>query len=165
MWMRSALIVLLALALSGCIGSGDKEKTPSGSFAKARGCSTLTVDDIKRLTGKKTKKRDLAPSPEIRCSSVFFLGATELAVSISERDGDARTLKRLRTEKTHEVGATTTQPVSGLGEDAFVAGKRILGFRHGDTVVILETGYTGGTQLTLKVADLKRIGELVAERL
>ena len=164
MRMRAALILLLALALTACGGSGGKKKPPSGGFAEARGCSTLTVADVERLTGKTARKRDLAPAPEIRCSSVFFRGGSELVVALTERDGDAQTLKRLRAEKIQEAGATSAQPVSGFGEGAFVAAKRILGFRKGDSVVTLETGYSG-RQLMLRVSELERIAQLVAGRL
>lgn len=151
------------LALAGC-GSSNERKTTSGGFAQARGCSTLTDTDVARVIGKRPAKRDLAPPPEdnVRCSSAFFLGGTELVVSITERAGDGGTLKRLRAAAAKD--GASVRGASGLGDGAFVAGRRVLGFQRAGSVVTLETGYTG-RRLILKVAELERLARLVAQRL
>lgn len=158
--MRHALILAAAFALAGCGGSGDKGATTG--FAKARGCSTLTESDVAKVTGTKANKRDLAPPPEerARCSTAFFRGGTELVVSVTERGGGTPTLNRVRAA----LAKGTPQRATGLGEDAFLINRRILGFRRGDDVVVLETGFSG-RRLILTVAQLQRLARLVAERL
>jgi len=164
--IRQTLILAAVLALAGCNGSdGDNNKTTATGFAKARGCSSLTAADVAEVTGEKPNKRDLASSEEgVRCSTAFFRAATELVVSITERDGDARALKRLRAAQVAEHGAGAVRPASGLGEGAFVANKRTLGFQRGDSVVILETGYAG-RRLVLTASQLEEIARMAAQRL
>jgi hypothetical protein len=162
MRMRHALILTAAFALVGCGGSGDKGATTG--FAKARGCSTLTESDVAKVTGTKANKLDLAPPPEerARCSTAFFRGGTELVVSITERDGGTPTLNRVRAALAKVEG--TPQRATAPGEDAFLINRRILGFRRGDDVVVLETGFSG-RRLILTVGQLQRLARLVAQRL
>jgi hypothetical protein len=95
---------------------------------------------------------------------VFFRGATELVVSITERDGDARTVKRLRAAEVTAHGPRSVRPAFDLGEGAFISEKRVVGFQRAGTVVTLETGYSGRRRI-LTVAELKRLAHLVAQRL
>jgi hypothetical protein len=165
-WTRPAVISAAVLVLVGCSSSSDGNKTTSNGFAKAQGCSTLTAADVAQVTRTKPSKRDLAPPPDakVRCSSAFFEGGTELVVSITERDGDTRTLKRLRAAEVSANGAGSVRPASDLGEGAFISEKRVAGFQRAGTVVTLETGYSG-RRLILTVAELERLARLVAQRL
>jgi len=161
---RHAVIFAAAiLALVGC-GSSSEPKTTSGGFPQARGCSTLTATDVARVIGKRPSRRDLAPPPEdnARCSSAFFLGGTELVISITERAGDGQTLKRVRAAAVKD--GASVRPAPGLGDGAFVAGRRVLGFQRAGSVVTLETGYSG-RRLILTVAQLERLARLAAQRL
>jgi hypothetical protein len=115
------------------------------------------------VTGRRANRRDLAPSPEdpFRCSSGFVAGGAELVVGITMWDGGAQRLGRLRRELTRSYGRSPSP--SGLGDDAFAAGGRIVGFRRGDAVIMLETGYSG-RKLILRLGELERLARLVAGR-
>ena len=166
MRVRLAVIVVAVVAVAGCNGSDDGSKKTSDGFAQAQGCSTLNASDVAEITGNKPTKRDLAPPPEekARCSSAFFEGGTELVISITEREGDARTLKRLRAAEVTAHGPRSVRAASDLGGGAFISQNRVVGFEHAGTVVTLETGYRG-RRLILSIAQLKRLARLVAQRL
>jgi hypothetical protein len=160
---RRAALLACALLCAACDGSDKESQDGSGGFPAPRGCSTLTAADIQQVTGRRASRRDLAPSPEdpFRCSSGFFAGGSELVVGIKMWDGGARRLRRLRRELTRSYGRSSSP--SGLGDDAFAAGGRIIGFRRRDAVIMLETGYSG-RKLILRLGELERLARLVAGR-
>jgi hypothetical protein len=156
-----AIVVACALVLAGCDGSDENDS----ASPEARGCSVLTADDVARVAGRTPFRRDLAPeqAARTRCSTAFFAGGSELVVSITEHTG-TRALQRLRAAQLAEHGAASVRPVPSLGKGAFVADKRILAFRRGESVVVLETGFSGRRRI-LTVAQLERLARLAAERL
>ena len=162
--MRNHYAVLAAslFVLAGCGGSHSSgQGTP-----KTRGCSSLTADDVERVANTTPHKLDLnPPRTDIRCSTVFFAGQNELIVSVTEREGGAKGLRRLRARKVAEGGAASVSPASGLGEGAFVAQGRIVSFRRGETVVTLETGYSSSGRKLLSLAQLERLARIVEPRL
>jgi hypothetical protein len=154
-----AILAVLLLAVAGC-GGGKAQPT-------TRGCSSLTAADIERITGSAPHELKLNPtaSARVRCSTVFFAGATQLVVSITERDGGAKALSRLRAMKIAERGRASVRPAVGLGDGAFLAEKRILGFRQGDRVVTLETGFDKQGKRLLTAAQLVQLAHVIAPRL
>jgi hypothetical protein len=158
-----ALLAASVFVLAGCSGShGSRQGVP-----KTRGCSSLTADDVERVANTTPHKLDLNPSPteNIRCSTVFFAGQNELIVSVTEREGGAKGLRRLRARKVAEVGAASVRPASGLGQGAFVAQGRIISFRKGETVVTLETGYSSSGRKLLTLTQLERLAQIVGPHL
>jgi hypothetical protein len=159
MRLSHAILVLALLTVAGC---GDDKSEPA-----TRGCSSLTTADIKQITGAAPRELKLNPteSADVRCSTAFFSGATALVVGITERDGGARALSRLRAMLVAEHGRASVRPAAGLGEGAFIVEKRILSFRQGDRVVTLETGFdSNGTRL-LTPAQLVQLAHVIARRL
>jgi hypothetical protein len=159
MRVHHALLVATLLVLAGCGGSAEKDR----AGPKTRGCSTLTAADVAQVFGRTPNKLDLNPPPleRVRCSTAFYGGPNEFVVTITERSGGAKTLRRLRARRS----AATVRPAPRLGESAFVAQGRLVGFRRGDSVVTLETGYNESDKLVLTVAQLERLAQIVRQRL
>jgi len=158
--MRLSLAVVVigsTLVLGGCNGSdGGRKAGPT-----THGCSTLTAADIAKVTGDTPQKRDLNPTKGsgIRCSTAFAGAGGSLVLAITEWDGDAKTLHRLRSTYVTRLGAGSVQSVPALGQGAFVARKRVLGFRRRATVTTLETGYDSSGSLVLTLAQLERLAQ------
>jgi hypothetical protein len=158
--MRLSLAVVAfgsTLVLAGCNGSDGGRNAGRSTH----GCSGLTAADIAQLTGEMPQKRDLNP-PEgsgIRCSTVFAGAGGSLVLAVTEWDGDAKTLHRVRSTYVTRLGTGSVQSVPGLGQGAFVVRKRVLGFRRGATVTILETGYDSSGRRVLTLAQLKRLAQ------
>jgi hypothetical protein len=97
---------------------------------------------------------------------MFFGGPGDIVVVITERIGGENTLKSIRAASAAQLGATHVRPVARLGPGAFVARRRILAFRRGRWVVILETGYSSTSHApVLSVAELERLARVVSGRL
>src|SRR5437773_360330 len=78
--------------------------------------------------------------------------------------GGASALARLRRAQAAQYGRL--ERLAAPGDGAYAVGGRIVGFRQGDTVVTLETGYaTTGNGTVLTVAQLERLARAVAARL
>jgi hypothetical protein len=158
-----------ALALAGCGGGSGGETSSTSPFPTAdqstrRGCAFLTVTDVARASGASVRREDLAPVPEIVCSSAY-VGAAGIVATVSELRGGLGALRRLRTAKSEELGSRTVERLPALGRGAFVARKRYLAFRRGERVIVLETGYGRQGELLLTVLELTRLAGLVSERL
>jgi hypothetical protein len=153
---------VLVLAGSGCGGSKSSRNTPM-----TRGCTSLTVEDVARVASRTPRKVDLNPSPteQIRCSTVFFAGPSELIVAVTEQDGGAKALRRLRATKVAQRGAASVRPAPSFGEGAFTAQGRLIIFRRGERVVTLETGYATSGKKVLTLAQLQRLAHIVEPRL
>jgi hypothetical protein len=156
-----ALLAASLFVLAGCGGSHSSRQETS-----TRGCSSLAADDVEQVANRTPHKLDLNPprTEHIRCSTVFFAGQNELIVSVTEREGGAKALRRFRARKVAEAGAASVRPASGLGGGAFIAQGRIISFRRGETVVTLETGYSSSGKKLLTLAQLERLAQIVGPR-
>jgi hypothetical protein len=155
------------LIVAGC-GGGGRESPSASSAAQrtARGCAFVDPEDVARVAGAASvERRDLAGYEGVVCSSAFAGGAGELVASVTELEGGAEAMKRLRAAKTAELGAASVRTEAGLGGEAFLARKRYLAFRHDDRIVVLEAGYDPQGRLTLSVPQLGRLARLIAGRL
>jgi hypothetical protein len=155
----------VAGAAAGCGGSGSHASQSSTAPRSGRECSAVSTADIGKLTGTPPQLRALgsAPGQPIVCGSLFFGTTGEIVLAVTERAGGAPALQQLRKEDGAQEGSAT--PVAPLGAGAFLAGKRILAFRHGDTVVRLEAGVQADGSGALTPPQLEQLAETIASRL
>ena len=156
--VRSALLAGV-LVLVGCGSSHGHSSVSRGE------CSSLTAEDVAAVIHSTPRSRALAGLPGERhvCGTLFSGPSGEIVVAIEERKGGAAAFARLRRTDVAQYGQL--QRISSLGKNAYAVGKRIAGFRRGDTIVRLESGFrSSGTGPVLTVAQLMRLAGTVASR-
>jgi hypothetical protein len=166
----AALLCLVAVA--GC-GSAKKDTAqPPNPFRAAEtprehGCSFVTTTDVTHVLGNEdVRRRDLAPDHGVACATAFWGGGSGAVFAVvTELDGGVQALSRLRAAKVGELGSAAVKPMPVLGPGAFLAKRRLLGFRHGQRVLVVETGYDQQGKLAISVSKLTKLARIVAARL
>lgn len=103
------------------------------------------------------------PGQQIDCGSMFFGQTGDIVVVVTQRPGGSAALAELR--KVDKLQYGSALPLSDLGPGAFAAGKRVLAFRHGDTVVRLETGIEPNGSNALSLPKLEQLARAIASKL
>jgi hypothetical protein len=166
------LLVVAVLALAGCGGGGGQSAVTTQSESGVRQplppklCSSLSAGDVTRTTGiAPVNQRGLArfPGSGRLCGTIYFDSAGSLVVQITEDAGGAAALRRLRASTEAQFSRADVRSMPAFGGGAFLARKRILAFGRAGRIVTLQTGYRANGQLSLTVAELTRLGRLVAK--
>jgi len=165
-----ALLVLAiaACALVGCTGSKGAVSSSTGPIGPpAASCAGLTADRVARIAGMAAvNSRPIAPAPgsRQRCAVAFFDGAGGLVLLVRARTGSPADLRKAAALAAGAGGVTAerVRPLSGLGDGAFISGRRLIGFRHAGQVVTVETGYSSSGQLSLDVHRLVALARAAA---
>ena len=125
----------------------------------------MSTDDVGKLLGNPAQVRALGSGPgqPITCGSMFFDSSGAIVVVVTQFQGGAVTLRGLRRSDATAQGST--RPLPALGADAFRAGKRVVVFRHGDTVVRIEAGVSASGSGALTPAQLEALGKTVEAHL
>jgi hypothetical protein len=164
------------LALAGCGSSHHQPPAPSptpaptqtGSTGGGTHCAGLSTAAIQRLTAAgRVTAQDLAPDPGTRrfCGTAFVDGSGGLIVQVKAAAGSAADLRRsARFAATSAGGARPERirPLAGFGAGAWLAGRRVIGFRRAGRVVTVETGYNTAGRLSVPVRRLKGIARAAA---
>jgi hypothetical protein len=167
------MLVIAAVALGGCTGSEGASSTgttpPPGSVGgpPVASCAGLTADRVAQLAGMSSlNARAIVAQPgsKQRCGVIFFDDAGGLVLQVRAVTGDAGDLKQTARIAASSGGATPerVRPVQGLGNGAFMSGRRLIGFSRAGQVVTVETGYTTAGQLALDVHQLAALAQAAA---
>jgi hypothetical protein len=165
-------VLVTLLAVAGC-GGGKQAAVTTQTHSSVpkplppRLCSSLNAADVTRVTGTSpVNERGLGrfPGSGRVCGSIYFDSAGSLLVQITEDLGSAAAIRKLRAGAEQQFSRAEVRSVRGFGEGAFLARRRILTFRRGGRIVTLQTGYLADGRLSLNVAELTRLGRLVAGR-
>ena len=162
--MRSALgavaILLVTTAVAACGGEDTSTTGALTRTTKVEPCTSLSEEDVVRVSGLTDLRRFDFAFPEgenILCSTGWSSGAVTAVVTLTEREGGAAELRRLRSLQVSEVGKNAVVPYPSLGSGAFVAGKRYLAFLHDDRVITLETFLEDGARYVLTPGELAEL--------
>jgi hypothetical protein len=175
----ASLSIVVALAAAACGGGTHPDsrtgpvtdttggiETPTLPEFTTKGCSFVKAEDVTRIApGREADRLDLAPGPEVACSTVFRGAGGSITAAVTELPGGTKALQTLRAAKAAELGDATVRPLPTLGQGAFIARNRYLAFARGSRVVIVETGYGSANDLILSVRQLTELAQLVAGRL
>jgi hypothetical protein len=95
---------------------------------------------------------------------IFFDDAGGLVLQVRAVTGDAADLRKAAELAASAGGATPEplRPLHGLGDGAFISGRRLIGFRRAGQVVTVETGYTSAGRLALDVHRLVSLARAAA---
>lgn len=166
--MLGLIAIAAALASAACGGSDETASTspfPTVVESTPRGCAYLSGAVVEDVSDATVQRQDLAPGPEVVCSTAFVGASGDFVAGVSELRGGLETLQGLRKAKIEEFGIGALEPQPVLGTGAFVVRKRYLAFRHSERVIVLETGYGSEGELLLTVSELRRLARLVSGRL
>jgi len=175
---RAASPTLLAAALlvCGCGGGGSSGHTTSVGDATtspppqttgptgppSRRCGGLSSATVARIAGlASVTAQALAPDPRDKqaCGTIFIDGTGSLVVQVTARPGGATDLRQAARVAAASGGASPlhVRSLAGLGSGAFIAGKRVIGFRRGGRVITVQTGYDRSGRLSVGPAQLARL--------
>ena len=118
--LSAATAVLLGVLGAVAFGAAAKKATPAAPDA----CSLLTVDEIKSVVGSSTivrKGRPRSGGTETGTQCSFGVASGSLALALEWRTPQ----EHEDFKKTLRDAGERLEPVSGIGDDAFLMGERI----------------------------------------
>lgn len=106
-------------------------------------------------------QRALAPDPRDKqaCGTIFIDQSGSLVVQVAAARGDATDLRQAARVAAASGGATPlrVRPLPGFGTGAFIAGRRVIGFRRAGRVITVQTGYDRSGRLAVGPGQLARL--------
>lgn len=165
--LAAIAITVVTVGIAACGGKDTSSVSSTGAVTrttKMEPCTSLSEDDVVRVSGLTSLRRFDFTFPEgenILCSTGWSSGAVSAVVTITEREGGAAELRRLRSLQVNESGRKAVVAYPSLGSGAFLVEQRYLAFLRDDRAVTLETFRGDGGSYVLTARQLAQLADAV----